>query len=188
MHPFLCLCARQLQWKNRSWLENCHVQFTHPSLSPQCLCVPCFLLNYTELYSLGSKLMFLFLARNAVIVSLEGRRVWVSVLQPSLSPAPGLCSNCFRLRRHVSYLLDGFCPSVWCVHNSMLFLYSFFRIYLSLERGGETSTGSLLQAANQGPGSWSRRVPWLGIEPVTSPSAGLCPIHWATPARVTTPF
>ena len=48
---------------------------------------------------------------------------------------------------------------------------------------GERVISFLSRAPNWGPGLQPRHVPWLGIQLVTLWFAGLCLIHWATPAR-----
>ena len=69
------------------------------------------------------------------------------------------------------------------------FIYFIFREGEEREKGRETSMcGCLSRAPNQGPGLQPRHVPWLGIEPMTLWFAGVCSIHWATPARTALTF
>ena len=77
--------------------------------------------------------------------------------------------------------------------NSSLPNGFFLRFYLFIfrqkgkdgEREGEKYQRVVTSHAppNWGPGSQSRHVPWLGIEPATLWFAGGCASHWATPAR-----
>ena len=72
-------------------------------------------------------------------------------------------------------------------------LFSFFRdfIYLFLDRGigrekerkRNINVWLLVVCPPLGLGLQPRRVPWLGIKPVTLWFTGWCSIHWATPAR-----
>ena len=65
-----------------------------------------------------------------------------------------------------------------------LFFYCF--IYLFLERGEGEEEGEKHQWVRDD--LQPRHVPWLGIKPVTRRSAGWCSIHWATPARASSPI
>ena len=82
---------------------------------------------------------------------------------------------------------------LWISGSSSLFFEDF--IYFSTEgkggrkRGREISTcGCLLHAPHWGPGLQSRHAPWWGIEPATLWFAGQHSIHWAAPARASSPL
>ena len=71
----------------------------------------------------------------------------------------------------------------------------FFFFLRAREEGREKEREALIRClsrclwhwsvANWGPGPPPRRVPWLGIEPMTLQFAGRHSIHWTTPARAT---
>ena len=82
---------------------------------------------------------------------------------------------------------DHTCKLGWCIANTSqrsgeMICYFLLRFYLFIFRERERE-GERERENHRGPGPQPRHVPWLGIEPKTLCFTGLCPVHWATPAR-----
>lgn len=120
-----------------------------------------------------------------------------------LSTVCGVSSQSSRCAVRQSPCCPGFPHSVWgslsssrtsegmCASEQPHTCVALF--YFS-ERGGkhwykrETSVGCLLHSARPGLNLQPRRVPWLGIEPLTFQFAGWHRIKWATLARACVSF
>ena len=99
------------------------------------------------------------------------------------------CINC-RCVCVCIYIYIHTDTNMYFLLKNILFIHSFIHSFIFREgkrgrkKGRETSLcGCLLSAPYWRPGPQPRHVTWLGIELATFWFAGLCSVHWATPAR-----